>query len=56
MKKVINIVITRQAAAHMLMTSCIILLGFGLSILNLGMGLATAGLACGIYGYLLGAE
>lgn len=52
MKNLLN----RSVAAHVLMAAGILLIGFGVSILSLGWGLATAGLCCGIYGYLLGAE
>jgi len=47
---------SRSTCAHLLMCFSVILIGLGLSILSLGWGLASAGLACGIYGYLLGAE
>ncbi|MEK9767926.1 MAG: hypothetical protein VW683_03295 [Betaproteobacteria bacterium] len=47
---------TRSSAANALMVMAILLIGSGISILSLGWGLASAGAACGIYGYLLGAE
>ena len=52
MKNLLN----RSAAAHTLMAVGILLIGYGISIMSLGWGVASAGLACGIYGYLLGAE
>jgi len=52
MKKFLN----RSNVAHVLMSASAVLIGFGISILNLGWGLASAGLALGLYGYLLGAE
>ena len=48
--------LTRSNIAHVLMFASAILIGLGISILNLGWGLASAGLAFGLYGYLLGAE
>jgi hypothetical protein len=48
--------LTRSTVAHVLMSASIFLIGFGISILSLGWGLASAGLSCAIYGYLLGAE
>ena len=48
--------LSRSFAAHTLMVISIGLILVGISILSLGWGLASAGLACGIYGYLLGAE
>jgi len=47
---------TRAALANLLMVLAILLIGTGISILSLGWGLASAGVACGIFGYLLGAE
>lgn len=47
---------SRQMAAHVCVVVGIFLIGFGISIVNLGAGLACAGVAWCAYGYLLGAE
>jgi hypothetical protein len=52
MKSLLN----RSTVAHMLMGAGTLLIGSGISILSLGWGIASAGVACGLYGYLLGAE
>lgn len=47
---------SRAVIAHIFMLAAILLLGVGLALLHPGIGIAAAGLASGIYGYLLGAE
>ena len=49
-------VFSRSNIAHACMLSAVILLGVGLSQLNIGLGLASMGLSLGVYGFLLGAE
>jgi len=47
---------SRQLAAHACIIIGIFLVCFGISIVNLGTGLAAGGVLCCVYGYLLGAE
>ena len=46
----------RSVAAHSLICVGIITIGLGISIVHLGLGIASSGAACAIYGYILGAE
>lgn len=48
--------LSRQNVANFFIVSGIVFVGVGISLVNIGVGLASGGLCCLFYGYLLGAE
>ncbi len=48
--------VNRTNAAHLLISGGIITLALGISIVHLGVGIASGGLLAVWYGYILGAE
>ena len=46
----------RDSIANLLMLAFILLCAFGAGMIYLPAGLITAGVACGLYGFLLGSE
>jgi hypothetical protein len=47
---------TRQSASYILMVAFIVLTSIGAGFISPAFGFITAGIACGIFGFLLGLE
>jgi hypothetical protein len=48
--------VERDKSANLLMVSFVILTGIGAGMIDTSLGLIAGGLACGIFGFLLGLE
>jgi hypothetical protein len=55
-QRYIKAILTRQTFANLFMLSFILLTSIGAGLFNPALGFIVAGVACGIFGFLLGLE